>query len=328
MTIRLLLLAAVITAILGTVLLILTSRPDLPSGQTLNELAWQQSFTERGQTPPPSGPREGFWGSRIDPKTYHPILEWHEPKITDPGILEIDANGIQHSLSSHPHPHEILIVGGSVAFGAYASSASKTYFSVLGQLLDTANLGSNIHVSGSGGWNSTKDLIAADLFSQLYNPDLIIILDGLNDLMFEPSTEPQPVSTNNPDYRPRTMRYLTNLGQIAQAAASRQTKLLFVLQPALFNRHRPTAIESKLLSDTLASLHQSLPDLKSSYATISTALASLADNQSVYFLDASALFANETHTTFTDMWHFADPGHYLLGQAIFAKVQAILTSQP
>ena len=71
----------------------------LALGKDLNRTAWEATYTERGQTVPPSGPREGYWGARLGQKVGDPNTEWHEPAVTVPGLLEIDAQGYQRFAS-------------------------------------------------------------------------------------------------------------------------------------------------------------------------------------------------------------------------------------
>lgn len=70
--------------------------------------------------PVPDGPREGFWGRRLTPKRSDPVTRWRERALSLPGLVEIDADGLQHAGSVSPTAPRVLIVGGSVAFGAYA----------------------------------------------------------------------------------------------------------------------------------------------------------------------------------------------------------------
>ena len=69
-------------------------------GKALNQSAWESSFEERGLPVPPSGPRDGYWGSRLGPKVSDPSVGWHEGRILVPGLLDIDARGFQHYVSA------------------------------------------------------------------------------------------------------------------------------------------------------------------------------------------------------------------------------------
>lgn len=130
--------------------LFIKQEPTLKSGQNLNKFAWEKSFVERGINPPADGPREGYWGRRLGSKTIDITLGWHEPFSSIPGMLEIDNEGLQHYITSANDPHEILIIGASVAFGAYLSGINTTYFYKLGKELEYLGEPSNIHIIASG----------------------------------------------------------------------------------------------------------------------------------------------------------------------------------
>ena len=101
-------------------------------GKALNQSAWESSFEERGLPVPPSGPRDGYWGSRLGPKVADPSVGWHEGSILVPDLLDVDARGFQHYVSTAERKSQVVVFGGSVAFGGYASAISATYFHVLG----------------------------------------------------------------------------------------------------------------------------------------------------------------------------------------------------
>lgn len=44
----------------------------------------------------------------------------------------------------------------------------------------------------------------------------------------------------------------------------------------------------------------------------------------VRFVDASRLFAGERATTFTDLWHFSDPGHEVLAELLAGSLIGFL----
>jgi hypothetical protein len=53
-------------------------------------------------------------------------------------------------------------------------------------------------------------------------------------------------------------------------------------------------------------------------------LAALEQSGWLKFLDCSRVFDGERATTFTDLWHFSDFGHRLLGTAMAAAIAPIL----
>ena len=69
------------------------------SGIELNRRAWEASYAERGLEMPSQGPKEGYWGARLGSKVPHPLFGWHEPRISIPNLVDIDARGFQHFMS-------------------------------------------------------------------------------------------------------------------------------------------------------------------------------------------------------------------------------------
>jgi hypothetical protein len=100
---------------------------DLPSGKKLNRAAWEASFTERGLAVPAGGPRDGYWGSRMPSWTRDSEIGWHESEVHLRGLVEQDGSGVQRYGTAGAR-WRVLILGGSVAWGAYASSIDDTYF--------------------------------------------------------------------------------------------------------------------------------------------------------------------------------------------------------
>lgn len=333
----LVLISSALSVGLSIPIFIYTSRR-LPDGPDLNQKAWEASYRERGMTIPMRGPREGYWGSRISPKISHELLGWRENAISLPGLLEIDVNGIQRYRSNAENPNTILIVGDSVAFGAYASSLKTVYFHQIGTALDEQELGSNIYIFASGGWRSPEELIALQIFSNQIQPDIVVFLNGLNDLttgMSATSSIANYMASRGgltihrqehiQDYDDRTKQFLMNMHDAATRIRSWGGQVVFVLQPALFTRNTPTEIEKQLLTDTVVTMRLALPQLKRAYEKIRSGLTAEATNPGIHFLDASRLFSDEKFTTFSDMWHFSDYGHAVLARLIVDQLRLIIS---
>jgi lysophospholipase L1-like esterase len=310
-------------------------------GLRLNKAAWKASYFERNLAVPKGGPREGYWGARVGPKISHPQLGWHEAEVEIPGFVNIDESGWQYYRCDAPaKKHRLMIIGGSVAFGAYASSLERTYFHVLGADLERRSLPSEITVVAAGAWKSSQDLQALLLHGEELKPDVVIFLNGLNDLTNGGTATAlygEPVATKDGskwrtlyhahDYEQRMETYLENMRRAAEWTAGAKCQMLVALQPSLFERENLTRIERKLLESSLAE-HASRESLIDSYQAIRTGLRNLAEFPHVDFLDASRVFDSESETTFADCWHFADSGHAILGAALADKVSEMLTSSP
>lgn len=296
-------------------------------GRSINQHAWEASYSERNLLIPLGGPREGYWGSRIGKKIRHPELGWKEPALNFPDVLVVDSNGHQH-YRKQDEKLRILIFGGSVAFGANASNISKTYFNVIGGTLDQQSPGVSITVIAAGAWKSSQEVKATALYIERYQPDWVIYLNGLNDLtngataksLFGERTNTREgvewtYDYHSHDYQARVVEYLNNMRMASKLNKSSGSKMLVVLQPALFEKYYMSEIEKTLLRRSLVP-HVSVSKLIASYEAIRHGLKTLAKTGDVFFVDASRGFDSERETTFVDMWHFSDIGHQLLGTVI------------
>jgi hypothetical protein len=85
--------------------------------------------------------------------------------------------------------------------------------------------------------------------------------------------------------------------------------VVIALQPSLLKKSR-SRIEDRLLELSLDAAAQAR--VRQGYARIRAGLRELARAEGTTFADCSNVFGSEPATTFTDLWHFADPGHALL----------------
>jgi hypothetical protein len=113
------------------------------------------------------------------------------------------------------------------------------------------------------------------------------------------------------------------MDEAAEVARAAQSRMLIVLQPSLAEKTYPTSIEKVLLETSFAP-YQSPGDLRAGYEAIRNALQKRKEAGKLDWLDASRLFNGETATSFSDLWHFPDPGHELLGRALAEKLAAVL----
>ncbi len=314
-------------------------------GRSLSRKAFEATFLERGLEVPESGPRDGFWGSRLSRPTPDARLGWRVTGEREPGLFEMDADGCQHYRPDGEPVARILVLGGSVAWGAYASSVQTVYFSVLGRALERAGLPVDITVLAAGAWKSHQDvqgLMVRLAAGESY--DLVLFLNGLNDLTGGPTADTlyngAPVSTlltdassevdeepgkrpHQGDFAERVRAYLANMTRAAERARESGTPLLIALQPSLPERAAPSGIERTLL-DGLAASSGRIEEYRAAYHSLRRGLADLAKQDGVDYVDLSRLFADETATTFVDTWHFTDPGHALLGERLADALVPIL----
>ena len=284
----------------------------LPSGEKLNRLAWEANFSERGLPVPPGGPRDGYWGARMPPQVKDPDLGWYEAEAHLPGRVDEDAAGLQHLGPQNARRH-LLILGGSVAWGAYASSLDATYCARIGRWLVAQGSPTRITVLAAGAWTSEHELKALRLRGLALAPDVVLFLDGLNDLTLGTASEDERVTA-----------YLEGMREARDLARARGADVVFVLQPTLLQKSR-SRIEDRLLQLSLDAAAERR--VREGYARIRKGLRDLARAEGTTFIDGSGLFATEPATTFTDLWHFADPGHALLADHLAPMVLEVLRLQ-
>jgi hypothetical protein len=299
-------------------------------GKDLNQRAWEATFVERGLPVPESGPRDGYWGSRLIKRRDNDLV-YVEAEQAEGNLFSVDANGLQHWRSTATPAKRILIVGGSVAWGAGASSEATTYFAVAGRKLETDGVPSEITVLASGAWKSIQER-AAILSMRDKGPfDLVVIVSGLNDLTVGTtvddlqSTPGQKKGAHAGDFTVRAIRYVENVGHCADMCRSFDFPLLVVLQPLLIEKGDKSRVENELAAASMKGVPSK--DIATAYAIMRTGLSSLAAERGFAFADASRVFEAESTTTFTDLWHFSDPGHAILGHALATEVGQILVSQ-
>jgi lysophospholipase L1-like esterase len=280
-----------------------------PSGEALNRLAWEASFTERGLPVPPGGPRDGYWGARMPPQTRDPDLGWREAEAHLPGLVEEDAAGLQRLDSPGARAH-LLIIGGSVAWGAYASSIEKTYFAALSRALAAHGHPVDITVLAAGAWTSEHELKALRLRGLGLDPDLVLFLDGLNDFTQQKGSEEDLAAG-----------YLSRMREARDLAQAQGTAVVFALQPMLLHKPR-SAIEERILELSLDAPAEAR--LRRGYARVRAGLRELARQEGTSFIDCSGVSDGERATTFTDLWHFADPGHALLADRLAPALLEVL----
>ena len=227
-------------------------------------------------------------------------------------------------------------MGGSVAFGAYASEIPKTYFHIVGRSLDNQRAFSDISIIAAGAWKSIQELKAVEAHHQHQPFDLIVFLNGLNDLtngataktLYGEKIQPADGSSWTPlyhahDYHQRVSGYLNNMDAAWTLCQNAGCDMLVVLQPSLVERSNRTKIEEALLKGSLIS-HASAEAFNESYASIRASLIRRAQKEGFHYLDCSRSFNGENETTFADLWHFSDFGHKILAEAMAEKISVIL----
>jgi lysophospholipase L1-like esterase len=284
-----------------------------PSGKKLNRVAWEASFTERRLPIPNEGPRDGYWGNRMPPWTRDPEIGWHESEVHLRGLVDQDAHGLQRIEVPGARWH-ILIIGASVAWGAYASSIEETYFAWVARQLEKSGRPVRVTVLAAGAWTSDNELKALRARGLGMQPDVVLFLNGMNDL-----TQGKGIAEED-----RIRRYLDHMHEARDVARTKGIAAVFALQPALAGKQRKTGIEDRIV-ELMADKSAFVP---TAYPRMLTGLEGLASEPGTQVLDCSNAFSSERATTFTDIWHFADPGHRLLAACLAQGLLPVLDAHP
>ncbi len=279
-----------------------------PVGYKLREKAWKSSFSERGLGIPPGGPREGLRGEGITPVNC--AVSDCNFKKNIPGLIEVDANGFQRlGKLEKPYP-SILIIGGSVAWGAGASDIANTYFSRLYDMLKDEYPDTGISVLAAYASTSGTDLSYFVNKGLDTKPDIVVFLNGLNDITVKGSLRQSDASD-----------YILNM-KIAERLAERNgITTVIVRQPFPGGKKHKTELEERILGLSRDDYDKTIVPL---YNYIGHALEKMAETEGIYYIDAADCFENETATTFNDQWHFSDPGHRLLAEKIYSGLNPVL----
>ncbi|MEW6143634.1 MAG: SGNH/GDSL hydrolase family protein [Thermodesulfobacteriota bacterium] len=279
-----------------------------PAGYELRKTAWEASFSERGLIVPPGGPREGLRGEGVTPLRCA-VSDCGFKKLV-PGYIEVNDGGIQTvGVTANPYPH-ILIVGGSVAWGAGASDIANTYFSRLYGMLKNEYPDMRISVLAYYGSTSNTDLSSFVQNGLDMNPDVVLFLNGLNDL----TVKGQIRHTDASDY-------ILNMKTAARIAERNGIPVVIVRQPFPGEKNHKTDLEERIMELSNKDYDKVVTPL---YNHIGKALEEMAKRDGIYYIDAADCFAGEMATTFNDQWHFSDPVHELLAERIYTGLAPVL----
>jgi lysophospholipase L1-like esterase len=120
-------------------------------------------------------------------------------------------------------------------------------------------------------------------------------------------------------------RFVANIDEARKLALERRIPVLFCLQPFILQKRRKTEIEERLLELTWAgSLTRDF--LERSHAELRRSMLKVCAAEGAQCADLSGIFDDQRQTTFTDAWHFTDPGHRILATALQARIAPLLIS--
>lgn len=289
----------------------------------LRDLAWRQTYIEHGQAIPSGGRREEWNGQKLTFRRPCKDVSICWSAISNPAIF-IDKNGFQYSQSCRPRDPagaDVLVVGGSVAEGAHASTTAHTWWNQLDQNLTLLRgKPTCIVVFALGGAKSEWEFQAARSFLKEHQPKLVVSMSGLNDLV-------NPGSDDNSKLAQYSLDYLSNSFNTARLAESKGSVFVHAFQPALFDKQNLTAIERSLLPGYVRTAGYDAEAPKRVFGPHLDRIATAASKAA--WLDRHYLFIDLRHITsashktlFADLWHFQDPLHERLGRVLAHRIWA------
>jgi len=117
---------------------------------------------------------------------FHELSQQSEllPFITEPNFNSHGFRGVEFSEIKSPNTYRIFMVGGSTMFGSGVSSDDTTIPGILQKIFDSDNsITQKIEVINAGfGGENTKSEFELLMDLNDFQPDLVIVYDGLNDL--------------------------------------------------------------------------------------------------------------------------------------------------
>jgi len=282
----------------------------LPDGVALHRQAWAAGFEERGLDVP-DGPGDGWWSTGL-PEQVPDLATGRRMAAVDLGPKAVvDGRGMRHAASPGAAPRaRVLVLGASVAFGVAASLEARTYFAELARRLGERGHPVVVDVLSAGGWTSREELAALRDRGLVPRPDLVVVVDGLNDVLLgRPGEGPA-----------RVQAYLERARAMRDAAVAAGARVVFARQPCFLGKRR-SPLEARI-----AAVTPELGTLEREWPNVAAGLAALAAEApaTTTFADTSGCFDGEEPTTFCDVWHFPDPGQALLAEALAGAVAPLL----
>jgi len=201
--------------------------------------------------------------------------------------------------SQDPHARRVVILGASVAWGAYASSIRTTYFTRLAERLAAAVGPVRIAVVAAGAWDSENELKAFRVRALPLEPDLALLLNGMNDVTNAAGAAAQTVGWPEVPSDGRVARYFEHMTALRDLAREQGVVVAFALQPSVLGKRRRTALEERVLELTFDK-DLTRDSLEQGQRELRRQLETLCRGEGSYCLDTSSVFDQETATTFTD----------------------------
>jgi hypothetical protein len=140
------------------------------------------------------------------------------------------------------------------------------------------------------------------------------MMDGLNDMTM----------LQGKSGKERIDHYLGNMRRVCDLIGARPIKLIFTLQPFLPQKNVKSKIEGRVLELSCSNVDA----VQRQWDLMRQGISALAREKGALVVDTSGVMDSESKTVFTDVWHFADSGHAILGDFLAEELRPILLQEP
>ncbi|QPJ65209.1 MAG: SGNH/GDSL hydrolase family protein [Candidatus Nitrohelix vancouverensis] len=213
----------------------------------------------------------------------------------------------------------IILLGGSVAFGYGATGDEQSIAAVLNQHLDSERY--EVFNLAQGGFTSFMDLFSLSSIAWHLEPDIVILLEGYADsyhLAYESKGGQLAWGLWSGKEEEAEERFAFdfqyhNLEAICKLAAPPDRRVILALQP-LSGFANDSAVEK-----------EEIEKIYGYYPKIRKLFQSVAQKNDAEFLDLSTLFENESgaNINFFDKAHLTDTGQEKVAKALAQSVAAL-----
>ena len=218
----------------------------------------------------------------------------------------------------------IILLGGSTAFGYGATTSNKTISGYLNATLKKN--GYEVFNLAQGGYTSFMDLFIFSSIGIYFEPDIIIVLDGLSDtyhLAYQPQQKQLALGLwsgtekeGNSDFLFNF--YYKNLEAICKLADIPNRKVILALQPI-----------SGFENDSRLDIDQ-IKNYWTIYPKVREVLKLAAKNNGALFIDLSILFKKEkfSRSNFFDKAHLSERGQKKVADALVKSIVSTSSQLP
>jgi len=219
----------------------------------------------------------------------------------DANINSLGFRGGEFTQNKPDNTLRIFLLGGSQMFGTGATSDETTIPGYIQTYLDAENYDFTIEVINSGlkGIDSRKELLLLQNMLLNFNPDLVVVYDGLNDLRGE----------NSPK------QIFDNWDSMCKLGQENNFDVIITLQPiAGFGNKSLTQDELVFLENAKDYNNNSLINSLNQYEKYSESLQKLENCKNM--IDLRYVFDNELDSIYIDEAHVSDRGNSIVAKSL------------